>query len=182
MGFPRSSVGKGSACSAGDLGSIPRSGRSPGDGNSNPLKYYCLGNPMDRRAWQVTVHGFTRVGHDLVTKPSPWFEKISNVNKTESQRYNRILPSCTVTFSLFSDERVNQYGKPPWGGFQHTRTFSIQDSWKSWPPSKQISLLFYGISSRVLSSRHVPLVHHHLPLTPTPSPNPHRPPWLSSAH
>ena len=71
MGFPRSSVGKGSACSAGDLGSIPRSGRSPGDGNSNPLKYYCLGNPMDRRAWQVTVHGFTRVGHDLVTKPSP---------------------------------------------------------------------------------------------------------------
>jgi len=66
-----SSVGKESACNAGDLGSIPRSGRSPGGGNGNPLQYSCLENPMNRGAWQATVYRVTRVGHDLVTKPPP---------------------------------------------------------------------------------------------------------------
>ena len=56
MGFPHSSVGKSSACNAGDPGSIPGSGRSPGEENGSPLQYSCLGNPMDRGAWQ-TVHG-----------------------------------------------------------------------------------------------------------------------------
>ena len=46
--FPCSSVGKESACNAGDLGSIPGSGRSPGEGNGNPLQYSCLENPMNR--------------------------------------------------------------------------------------------------------------------------------------
>ena len=41
----------------GDLGLIPGSGRSPGGGNGNPLQYACLGNPMDREAWQAIVHG-----------------------------------------------------------------------------------------------------------------------------
>ena len=68
---PHSSVSKKSACSAGDLGSIPGSGRSPGEENGNPLQYSCLGHPMDRGAWQATVHGVTRVRHDLVTKPPP---------------------------------------------------------------------------------------------------------------
>ena len=54
---------------AGDLGSIPGSGRSPGEGNGNPLQYSCLENPMDRGAWQATVHGVARVRHDLVSKP-----------------------------------------------------------------------------------------------------------------
>ena len=53
MGFPRSSVGKKSACNAGDLGSIPGSGRCPGEGNGNPLQYSCLENSMDRGAWQA---------------------------------------------------------------------------------------------------------------------------------
>ena len=69
MGFPGSLVGKESACSAGDLGSIPGLGRSPGEGNGNSLQYYCLESPIDRGAWWATVHGVTRVGHDLVTKP-----------------------------------------------------------------------------------------------------------------
>ena len=56
MGFPHISVGKESACSAGDPGSVPRSGRSPGKGNGNPLQYSCLENPMDRGAWRATVH------------------------------------------------------------------------------------------------------------------------------
>ena len=70
MDFPPSSVGKESACNAGDMSSTPGLGRSPGEGNSNPLQYSCLGNPMDKGAWQATVHGITRVRHDLVTKPS----------------------------------------------------------------------------------------------------------------
>ena len=44
---------------AGDMGSIPDPGRSPGEGNGNPLQYSCLGNPMDRGAWQAAVHGAT---------------------------------------------------------------------------------------------------------------------------
>ena len=71
MGFPQSSVSKESACNAGDPGLIPGSGRSPGEGNGNPLQYSCLENPMDRVAWKATVHGVARVGHDLVTKPPP---------------------------------------------------------------------------------------------------------------
>ena len=53
---------------AGDAGLIPGSGRSPGEGNCNPLQYSCLGNPMDRGAWWATAHGVTSVRHDLVTK------------------------------------------------------------------------------------------------------------------
>ena len=45
-----------STCNVGDLGSIPGSGRSPGEGNGNPLQYSCLENPMDRGAWWATVH------------------------------------------------------------------------------------------------------------------------------
>ena len=57
-GFPGGSDGKGSACKAGDPGLIPGFGRFPGEGNGNPLQYSCLGNPMDRGAWQAPVHGF----------------------------------------------------------------------------------------------------------------------------
>ena len=46
-------------------------GKSPGEGNGNPLQYSCLENPMDRGAWQATIHGVKRVGHDLATKPPP---------------------------------------------------------------------------------------------------------------
>ena len=53
--------GKESAVNAGDLGSIPGLGRARGEGNGNPLLYSCLENPMDRGAWQATVHGVTRV-------------------------------------------------------------------------------------------------------------------------
>ena len=59
-GFPHSSVGESSACDAGDLGLIPQLGRSPGEGNDNPLKYSCLENPRDGRDWWVTVHGVAK--------------------------------------------------------------------------------------------------------------------------
>ena len=47
-------------CSVGDLGLIPGSGRSPGEGNDNPFQYFCLENSMDRGAWQAPVHGITK--------------------------------------------------------------------------------------------------------------------------
>ena len=55
---------KASAYNVGDLGSISGSGRSPGEGNGNPLQYSCLENPMDGGAWWATVHGSQRVRHD----------------------------------------------------------------------------------------------------------------------
>ena len=55
--FPGGSEVKASACNAGDLGSIPGSGRSPGEGNGNPLQYSCLENPTYGGAWWATVHG-----------------------------------------------------------------------------------------------------------------------------
>ena len=58
--FPGGSDGKVSACNAGDPGSIPGLGRSPGEGNGNPLQYSCLENPVDRGAWQATFHGVTK--------------------------------------------------------------------------------------------------------------------------
>ena len=54
QGFPGASEDKASACNAGDPGSIPGLGRSPGEGNGNPLQYSCLENPMDRGAWRAT--------------------------------------------------------------------------------------------------------------------------------
>ena len=56
MGFPCASEVKASACNVGDLGSIPGSGRSAGEGNGNPLQYSYLENPMDKEAWWATVH------------------------------------------------------------------------------------------------------------------------------
>ena len=60
MGFPGGSVVKNPPANAGDSGLISWSGRSPGEGNGNPLQYSCLENPMDRGAWQATVHGVTK--------------------------------------------------------------------------------------------------------------------------
>ena len=64
LGFPDGSVGKESACNAGDTGdagSLLGSGRSPGGGNGNPLQDACLGNPMDRRVWGATVQRVTEL-------------------------------------------------------------------------------------------------------------------------
>ena len=59
-GFPGGSVGNKSTGNAGDPGSIPRLGRSPGVYNGNPLQYSCLENPMDRGAWWAIVHGVAK--------------------------------------------------------------------------------------------------------------------------
>ena len=60
QGFPGGSMVKNPPANAGDTGSIPGSGRSPGEGDGNPLQYSCLGNLMDRGAWWATVHSVAK--------------------------------------------------------------------------------------------------------------------------
>ena len=57
--IPSGLEGKASACNVGDSGSVPESGRSPGEGDGTPLQYSCLENPMDGGAWEAAVHGVT---------------------------------------------------------------------------------------------------------------------------
>ena len=70
-GFPGGSVGKEPACNARDPGSVPGLERFPWRRKWQPTPVFLPGNPMDRGAWRATVHGVTRVRHDLATKPPP---------------------------------------------------------------------------------------------------------------
>ena len=81
---PGGSEGKASACDAGDPGSIPGSGRSPGEGNGNPLQYSCLENPMDRGAWWAIVH---RVAKSR-TRLSNYTEPSNHIPGYLSKNYN----------------------------------------------------------------------------------------------
>ena len=127
MGLHHSSVGKSSACNAGDLGSIPGSVRYAAEGNGNPLQYSCLENPMDRGAWQATVHGITRVRHKLDTKPPP------------------VLIILHLTLKLFSPHFFNWLGAP--GGWpmyvglywQDPMTSDFQSGRASGEPGQEIT-------------------------------------------
>ena len=68
IGLPWWLSGKEATCQCRDMGSIPGLGRSPGEGNSNPLQYSCPRNHKDRGVWRATVHGGRKMSHDLVTK------------------------------------------------------------------------------------------------------------------
>ena len=85
MDFPGGSKVKASSSKARDPGLIPGLGRSPGEGNGNPLQHHCLENSMDRGAWQVTVHGVaksqTRLSDFTFT-----FTSQSNGNKTKNKQ------------------------------------------------------------------------------------------------
>ena len=70
---------KESACSAGDLNSVPGSGRSPGGGHGNPLQYSCLGNPMDRGVSRAIVHG--------ITKESDMTERLTHTGRTGGEKW-----------------------------------------------------------------------------------------------
>ena len=71
MYFPGGSEDKVSAGNAGDPGSIPGLGRSPGEGNGNPFQYFCLENSMDRGAWWATVHSIAKIWIQLSTQNQP---------------------------------------------------------------------------------------------------------------
>ena len=94
-GFPHSSIGKEPVCSAGYLGLILGFGRSPEEGNGNPLQYSCLENPMARGAWQDTVHGAARVWLDSVTKPPPTIQEHSWPDHDLTSRTKTLTPEVT---------------------------------------------------------------------------------------
>jgi len=83
LGFPGGPVVKNLPANAGDVDSVPGSGRSPGQENGNPLQYSCLGNPVDRGAWQTTVHG--------IAKESDMTLRLNN-------NYNYVLTMCFLFF------------------------------------------------------------------------------------
>ena len=89
-----------------ETGSVPGLGRSPGEGNGNLLQYSCLGNPMDRGAWQATVHGVTRVGHGLATKPPP---PISKVPRQSSEPWDtlQLQPLALMLWILSWHEHIS---------------------------------------------------------------------------
>ena len=107
LGFPGGSDGKESGCNARDLGSIPRSGRSPGGGHGNPFQYSCLENPMDR-AWWATAMGSQTVGHDWIDlactlhggegekQPTPRFDLVFLQDMKQCK-------SCCVSFKSCHD-------------------------------------------------------------------------------
>ena len=98
-GFSDDLVGKKSVCNvgdAGDLSSIPGSGRSLGRGNGNPLQYSCLGNPMDREAWWVTFHGVTKSQTRLGTLAHMSFP-------SWSQKDGSLLASLSLSLLIFND-------------------------------------------------------------------------------
>ena len=92
-------------CNAGDLSSIPGSGRSPGEGNDCPLQCSCLENSMDRRAWQAKVHGVTKIwtqlsdSHFLTSRRASWaFSHDSGL--ASSQGHLDFIPVCVWAGSL----------------------------------------------------------------------------------
>ena len=112
--LPGGSDGKASACHAGDLGSIPGSGRSPGEGKDNPLQYSCLENPMVGGAWQVTVHGVTKSWTQLsdftrsvclrYSQPPNWSLPTNGFFKPESR-----MPSLSPSQSYASNNHLRNY-------------------------------------------------------------------------
>ena len=101
-----SSVGKEYACSAGDTGLIPGSGRSTGEENDNPLKYSCMENLLDRGAWWAIVHRIARVGHNLATKPLPTLSKSLALYELFIFCKQRLL---TYALTIFNIKWLNSY-------------------------------------------------------------------------
>ena len=85
--FPGGSDGKESACNAGDLSSIPGSGKSPGEGNGNPLQYSCLENIMDRGAWWAKSMGSQRIRHNGVTFTLMFHSRRSKIHLWSKWRF-----------------------------------------------------------------------------------------------
>ena len=131
-------LGKESACSAGDPGSIPGSGGSPGEGNGNPLQYSCLENPTDRGAWQATVHAVSSVRHNWATKEREHKQNLPNVlhlhsshSGPDSHQLFLLDYDCPSLVSLYSVARM-MFLKPdapaplvlvlltPWNGLSST--------------------------------------------------------------
>ena len=94
---PGGSVVKNLPADAGDAGSLPGSGRSPGGGNSSPLQYPCLENPMDRGAWWATVHGVAKSQTQLSMSPSLLIEMLLERNPLNKNKSHKEYDVCQRT-------------------------------------------------------------------------------------
>ena len=99
LGFPGGSESQEFACNARDLGSIPRLGRTPGEGNANSLQYSCLENPMDEGAWYATVHGVAKSRTPLSDFTFTFLIHEVSVN-TKWNNVNKVLRSHTIHFNF----------------------------------------------------------------------------------
>ena len=89
--------------SVGDVGSIPKLGRSSGEENDNPLQYSCLGNPMDGRVWRASVHGLSRGGQDLLTQQ----QTIQPFWITTDTCLTSTLTACQLQLQFFINNSCN---------------------------------------------------------------------------
>ena len=96
--FPGGSDSKASTCNAGDLHSISGSGRSPGEGNGNPLQYSCLENSMDGGTWWATVHGVAKSQTRLNA-----FTFFHYENKRQTTKWKKIFLICSSDIGLYSE-------------------------------------------------------------------------------
>ena len=103
VGLPSWLSGKKSPCNAGDAGLIPVLGRSPGEGNGNPLQYSCLENPMNSEAWQATVYGVARVGQmERQTKTGSKLRLCPGLNSVSSKLHGHLEAECDLILEIRS--------------------------------------------------------------------------------
>ena len=131
QGFPGGSGGKESTCNAGDLSSVPGSGRSSGEGNGYPLQYSCLENPMDRGAWWATIHRVANSGARL-----PWLSMYTWLiifhGKCHKKRNQRIILKKIFLLEIWWIVAI-------WVGVQIT-SIRRQRGWSDyWSPCRLLS-------------------------------------------
>ena len=102
LGLPLWPSSKEFTCDAGEVGSVPGWKGFPGKGNGNPLLYSCLGNSMDRGAWQATVHGVPSVGHNLVTKPAT----MGILGRHKHSVHSNALKAITIYLKILKNSMV----------------------------------------------------------------------------
>ena len=153
MGLPGGSVGKESTCSIGDPGSIPGLGRSPGEGNGSPLQCSCLENPINREAWQATVHGVAKVGQDLATKARPQ-PLCCHCGPSHHHLSQIITTPCKLASGFSSCLSLQPVStQRPNGAFQvgiswhHSSAENILETCH--PPSRQPTVAFEGLPNLV---------------------------------
>ena len=121
-GFPDSSVVRNLSAKAGDVGSIPGWGRSPGKGNGNPLQYSSLGNPMDREAWWLQSTGLQRVAHELATRqltPKTLLLLPLPATSTFLSPVPSLFPDPLSLFSLLQWKRRAHHGPEGWAAHRY---------------------------------------------------------------